>query len=94
MTILFVHIIASIFALLGSIWLLATAWRSKESTSQVKLIVTSAFTVGSIATGGILLLQGASVTRACVEGGALIVLNVGMILYVRNLPARRTIIVD
>ena len=91
MTFLFFHIVLSILALVGTSTLLIRSWRNKQAQNSVLLKTASLVTAGSVLTGSILILQGASVARVCLEGGVVVILNAGLLIYSRKLVLAKAI---
>jgi hypothetical protein len=89
MTLLILHIIASILALAGSLVLLVSTWVTDKTSGKTNLILASLLSLVSLSTGVVLLLQGSSIVRVCVEGSAVLSLNAGLLAYTRKVTTSR-----
>ena len=85
MSLLAVHIIVSIMSFGAIIALLFKSWVGKKNLNKSKLTIVSIMTFASVSSGLILVLQGAAITKACIEAGSLLALNVALLIYSRRL---------
>ena len=85
MILLVAHIIISLVSLIGLLWVLVKSVQTKTSRYRNVFVASSIGTVLSAISGLLLISGGASITRVCIEGGALILVNVGLYVYLKNL---------